>query len=648
MKNFVITSFFIFALILSATGAVPHARAQQESCSNIGQTCYTAFGDQGTCVSSPEGDTGYCEIGAAAPEPYTVDPAAAKTPTQLPAPPPDYKDFNSIMSYIVQIFAWLLGIAIVALNYAVYYTVITMGDYVRNLNAVGVTWTILRDLGNILLIFGFLAVGITTILGTDAYGFKKLLPKLLMAAVLLNFSLFITEAVIDAGNLFATQFYKQINGGQMPTPDTLTNRGLADKVMAQLGFATLYDGVREQKNNEAIALVKSNPLLIGFLSILLFIITAFVFFTLALILVARFVILILLIILAPLGFAGWAWPQLAGVTKKYWDKLFEQTITAPVLFLMLYVSLAIIMDKGFLRASGQLNWLGLLDGKGTNIAGFGGTVISFLVAMGLLLFVVVMAKNLSATGAGWATGMAGKLSFGAVGLAGRYSVGLGSNWAAKRLRSTKLARIPLVGTGAVKGLEKLAGSNFDARGVKMFKTAGINVGDAHKGGYKDDLKKKIESRTKYAADLKGKDFKDLSPEEQIAIANQENDISRLKKEKTDKQKAGTLTPGDIKYYNDAIGRSETELDEIHKTAGTEKGNKLKYAATLSNRFLGILASNSQAAKKIKEEAKKSKDDKELETFRKALQKMGGDDGGTPPTAPAAAASGTPSGTAPKA
>ena len=102
---------------------------------------------------------------------------------------------------IMGLFAWLLGVASLTLNYAVYYTVITMGTYVHNLTAVGVTWRILRDISNICLIFGFLGIGISTILGSPQYGFStSLLPKLLLAAVFLNFSLFASEAVIDVGN----------------------------------------------------------------------------------------------------------------------------------------------------------------------------------------------------------------------------------------------------------------------------------------------------------------------------------------------------------------------------------------------------------------------------------------------------------------
>ena len=167
------------------------------------------------------------------------------------------------MTWIMSLFAWLLGVAALTLNYAVLYTVVTMGDYVNNLSAVGVTWRILRDLGNIIIIFGFLAIGITTILNVNWYGGKmKMLPMLLVSAVFLNFSLFITEAVIDTGNLFATQFYTQINGGVSPTREALSgvtvgtfgsgsigNEAISNAIMGQLGTANhLWKGAYEPEN----------------------------------------------------------------------------------------------------------------------------------------------------------------------------------------------------------------------------------------------------------------------------------------------------------------------------------------------------------------------------------------------------------------
>ena len=88
-----------------------------------------------------------------------------------------------------------------------------MGTFINNLPPSVLPGAFARP-RQIIIIFGFLAIGITTILNVNWYGGKmKMLPILLVSAVFLNFSLFITEAVIDTGNLFATQFYTQINGG---------------------------------------------------------------------------------------------------------------------------------------------------------------------------------------------------------------------------------------------------------------------------------------------------------------------------------------------------------------------------------------------------------------------------------------------------
>jgi hypothetical protein len=367
--------------------------------------------------------------------------------------------YNTIMAKIMSLFAWLVGVAALTLDYAVYYTVINMGAYVHSLTAIGITWRVLRDVGNIMLIFGFLAIGLSIILNTERLGYgKKMLPMLLVAAIFLNFSLFFAEAIIDTGNLFATQFYTQINGGTPPSPAflqnlTIKNEGISNKIMAQLGLTTIY-GDAQNPDKAKTVLKGQNPWLIGFMGILLFIVTAFVFFALAFILVARFVALLFLIILAPIGFAGLAVPQLAGRAKQWWDALFQQTITAPVLMLMLYVALVVITDASFLSGTGNgqnPNWLGSING---NLTGFGAILLTFLIAMGLLIAVIIMAKSLSAFGAGAVSkvGSAAKDKLIKTGMApvrfagraasntGRWAVrstaGRTLNWAANRVRTS--------------------------------------------------------------------------------------------------------------------------------------------------------------------------------------------------------------------
>lgn len=402
MKHFLASSFFILTLLVGGVPAV-HAQITERPVDTTVNT--DSIKSQVPTLPPASADTAN----------KPANQAANDIPT--PTRSPDTSTYGGVMTTIMGLFAWLLGVAALALDAAVYYTVVTMGDYINKLSAVGVAWRILRDIGNIALIFGFLAIGITTILNVDWYGGgTKMLPKLLIAAVFLNFSLFISEAVIDTGNLFATQFYTQIKGGELPssgTPnggfwDAVENEGISNKIMGQLGLQTIYD-VRE--GNSAL-LKDNNEFFVGFLGILLFLIAAFVMFSLAFVLIARFVILIFLIILAPIGFAGMAIPQLQGIAQKWWNELFNQTLVAPVLLLLLYVALAVITDTQFLTGfdSGSgASWTSIAKG---DISGFIPLLLSFLVAMGLLLAVTMVAKNMSAFGAGAAMKLGGAASFG--------------------------------------------------------------------------------------------------------------------------------------------------------------------------------------------------------------------------------------------
>ncbi len=631
MKRFFSLSLLTLTLLISTVGMAPVVHAQGVSCS-------TAGSDPDTCI--PDGpDTAVGGEGVVNPQAAGAISEGEKAPAAKEGDPADA--YGSVMQWILKLFAWLLGVAALTLNYAVYYTVVMMGSYVKDLSAIGVTWTILRDIGNIFLIFGFLAVGVTTILNVDWYGKgTKMLPMMFIAAVFLNFSLFFTEAIIDTGNLFATQFYTQIiGGGQIPPPSfsltSVNQEGISNKIMNKLGLQTLYgDGTA----NTAI-FKGANSWIVGFMGVILFIVTAFVFFTLAFVLIARFVILIFLIILAPVGFAGLAVPMLAKRAGEWWSKLFEQTITAPILMLMLYVALAVITDVKFLTGFGMQTITG---GAATgfvdnyNLVGFGSFILSFIVAMGLLIVVVIQSKNLSAFGASWASKTAGALTFGATAWAGRTGIGWGANRAAKYLRSTRLGRVPLVGTGIVKGFDKVASGSFDVRGATLgggLKAAGINAGDAQKGGYKADLKERIESRTKYAGELKGRELTDMEKARQ-AILQKEIADENKKLNEARMQFARTKDPmfqTQISVLEHNLAPLTKELDDLERV--TDKGAQRKYAGNLELDYLGLskdsffnkyinLAANTEAAKKIRDEAKKSSDDKTMDAFKKALKKIG--------------------------
>ena len=441
--------------------------------------------------------------------------------------------FGPIFGVIMELFAWLMGVAGIVLNDVIYYTVVQMGSYVNGLSALGVTWRILRDIGNIVLIFGFLAVGIATILGIESYGISKRIPTLIIVAILLNFSLFISEAVIDVGNFVATQFYTQIVGGQISTQTDPGANGISNAIMDTLGLQTLYNLNPKNADNTPqtqgwISEFNSTTMFTAFLAIILFIVGAFVLFSIAFTLVMRFVALLFLVIVAPIGFAGLLVPRLENTAKEWWSQLINQTITAPVLLLMLYIALAVITDAKFLTGfnATKSGYGGAMQGANAGqLASFAGIALAFLVAMGLLLACVVLAKRMGAFGASAATKWAGAASFGVVGFAGRRTIGRVSNRVAKSIRSSNLGRTEF-GRTLAGAADRGAKGSFDFRGIGAvsggLKQVGLDAGKAEKGGYKQIREDATKKRVEYAESL------ELTPAEAERKKKLEKDLEAAK------------------------------------------------------------------------------------------------------------------------
>ncbi|MEK7604763.1 MAG: hypothetical protein AAB442_03140 [Patescibacteria group bacterium] len=551
MKRFLVAALFITSLAVFASAPLVHA-----------ETFYDAFGNE---YPTKEAASAADAKGNAAAQ--AALPAAQNTPTPNPPPLPDPNDgTKGVMGSILSMFAWLVGVAALALDAAVYYTVVTMGNYVSQLSAVGVTWRILRDIANIMFIFGFLGVGIATILNVEKFGWgKKMLPMLVVGAVFLNFSLFITEAVIDGTNLFATQFYTQINGGKpagkldfdsvAPKPD-----GIAGKILSQIGLAQVYNSGRINTK----VFDSSNSILVFFMGIILFLVTAFVLFSLAFILIARFVALIFYIILSPVGFMGLALPQMQARAAQWWSKFFEQAITAPILMLLLYVALAVITDASFLKfGNTSPNWTGFVpkaDGS-TELVAFAGTLLSFLVGMGLLLVVVIKAKSMSAFGAKQAGALAGKLTFGLTAVGLRTGVGMPAQYLSRKVRSSNFGATK---TGRIfaQTLDRGAKASFDLRGTSALSgadTLKFDAGKPQEGGYRARQEKSVKEHQAYADSLQGNEKKENTREQNQQIKQAEIKLATAQFARNDAALVNKKATEEL-----ALHKSELEAIEAEK------------------------------------------------------------------------------------
>lgn len=360
-----------------------------------------------------------------------------------------------IMEPFVAFFALLVYAGGVTLNASAYFSIVQMGNLVNGSSGLAVAWDLFRDLGNIVIVFGFIAVGITTILDLGQYNAKRMLATLLIVALLMNFSSLIARGVIDVGNVIGLQFFKAINGNQLPGEDVLSG-GISDQFMQAVGLQGIYDaGALYDAYQDRL---EDHFFTFSLLIIILFTVTAFVFFSIAFLFIARFVILALLITISPLAFAAMAIPRFNSMTGKWWNALINNTLVAPAVLLMLLVSLKIIQDENLLKMTKGAAWVD------TGVGSWAYLVLSFGIVCGFFLASLLIAKQFSAFGASFATNMGAKAVFGGSAKLLGLGLGGGSRLARYGIQNSRLAEKKWARpvSGALRFTE---GINFDGRRV---------------------------------------------------------------------------------------------------------------------------------------------------------------------------------------
>ena len=247
----------------------------------------------------------------------------------------------TVMSFSVDIAGWTL-------DKAVNYTVIDMGDNVRSIGAIETGWKVFRDLSNIVIIFVLLFIGIVTILHSQDYNTKALLTKLIAVALLINFSLFFTQVVIDSSNLISLQFYNRITTTKNVTGGEDIIRGVGERYMDAFGLTTIYDG--EKIIQPAIVYGKNTFFQIFLISVLgsvVFIVASFAFLAGAFLLIVRFVVLVFLMILAPLAFVGMILPSLSKHANRWWSALMRYAFFAPAYMILTWFVIEVINSEAF-------------------------------------------------------------------------------------------------------------------------------------------------------------------------------------------------------------------------------------------------------------------------------------------------------------
>ncbi len=355
-----------------------------------------------------------------------------------------------LQEVFVPFFSFLARVANQVFNLAIGISVLNFNKLAES-PGVESAWKICRDLVNISFIFVLLYVAIGTILQLSSVNGKHLLKNVIIAALLVNFSMFFTGIIIDASNVTANALYnlaaKEPGSGKTQTewgaPDIITQLiKLADTGVDRnldgewSGFLSgrpapapgstalqWWNYVTGAQENGTTILFEVIGSAIG--TIILMVVTVTVLLAGAIMFFIRSIVLVFVIATSPVAFLGMAigGDALGKIASKWKNALTNQVIFAPAYILLILMTIKVAQAGSFqsLAAGG----------------GLAGGLAVFAMINGLMIGSLVVAKELGMVGAGAAMGVLGKMRGAVTGAIGRNIVGRPAQYLNTKLEHAK-------------------------------------------------------------------------------------------------------------------------------------------------------------------------------------------------------------------
>jgi len=481
-------------------------------------------------------------------------------------------------------------------------------------------WGIVRDFVNMFFIFVLLYVAFSTILGLHGAKPKEMIINVVIIGILINFSLFATQVIIDTSNILARVFYnsssikitqESANGvtnatpglvpglnGEVPLSAAIVNKVNPQELIIHASrVSDVKDSAGKAESTESISAVTF--ILVALLAIGVNIIGIIVFLSTGIIFISRVIGLWMACIFVPFAFFSYTVPALEGIEmigwKHWWPDTLKQAFLAPVFIFFLYLILR-FLEKG----------LSLVQTTNSNdgIA----FVISIVVPFAFIMMLMWKAKSIAGKMSGEmgqaitkGLSMAGGLALGAatggVAMLGSKTIGRFANkvnnsstlndYASGKKGNFVTQKLATFGKGAASStakssfdLRQTAGGNALSKGLGMDLSRGtamLGLGTgATLGGYAGIETRKIDKENKFADSL-GYDHHAYEYKEE-EISGKEDTLRKFKrdpkldindpefatqvKEKQDKINAQTAKIGTMSRTGDE-GKQRDEL--IKKT-----------------------------------------------------------------------------------
>ncbi len=294
----------------------------------------------------------------------------------------------TVLSWIAYVFLMLFGLLLTLLIGIL--VNVAQFNHIIDVPAVTEGWIIVRDLCNMFFVLIVLVIAFATILKYENYHVKKTLPKLLIMAILINFSKTICGLIIDFSQVIMLTF---VSGFAVHGAGNFIEMFQTNKI------ASIWTGADN---------VNSWAVVVGIITgVFALLVTNIVVAIMLFVLVMRVVMLWIYVILSPLAFLLSAFPAGAKYAQQWWGEFSKQVIVGPILAFFIWLALTTAKTS-----SGKLGDFGGDEVcAGINVFFCSDNFQTFIITIGLLIGGLIVTQQLggmagaaAGKGIGWIRG----------------------------------------------------------------------------------------------------------------------------------------------------------------------------------------------------------------------------------------------------
>jgi len=202
-------------------------------------------------------------------------------------------------------------------------------------------WKIVLGFANLGFVLAIIVMAFATIFRVQSYAMKQTLWKLIVAALLVNFSLVIAGAFINISDIFSNYFLHQ-GGITNPVEWAKSFAGMF-RAQALLEVSKNITATGAPNSAAGVINIFGTAVLLNVASIffiaLFTILAAITLFAVAVMLLIRYVYLGILLLLSPIIWLLWIFPSTKHLWSKWWQSFLRWTFFAPIMLFFIYLAM---------------------------------------------------------------------------------------------------------------------------------------------------------------------------------------------------------------------------------------------------------------------------------------------------------------------